>query len=307
MEHLYYYIAGGLIILLVFAVIFFSYYKEGLSLSQFPDPTCATCQSCSFYSGGCGTIFQEANKEDEYPCPVANGGFVDYNVKLCPGCGPQVEPLKVEKEDLYFCKPTLSISDSGDTFNEEWQELPCPIPYPPVTPDYKVAEENVLGLTVINDYKRYLDSGSLIISAQDNGSVEKIFNLLVQTYLDQGRGGYADFYYIEGPVLILTRVGKYYYYMYDRPIRYTPTTLSNFVNRTDNWNIVKGIILKAINQMRDDFPLFVFNPLLEKNITVPFPDKSCAEAPEECRTNSRNGLDGIWGPPYGSGNWTLRV
>ncbi len=334
----YTYVIIGVITILIIG--FFIYYKtqEHLSLSQWPDPSCAGCQSCTFYSTGCGTLFQLPNKEDSYPCPTANGGFVDYNVNLCPGCpeSPKdenfdliktenswgVQALEIDDErvgityenDPQRCKPTYNIPESGSTgFDEFGRSLPCPLPFPPVTPEYQVVAESTIGMTNMQDFKSLLDSGALIISAQDNKTIEKLFNELVKQYIENGRAGYADFYYIEGPILVMVKVGQYYYYMVDHPIKYTPYTMPNYVNRTSNWNIAQTVLTMGIKLLNPNSPVFAFatsekcKPIGVKCKDPPLGYPGGCSTPDGDGPGCKDGLSCLWGPKYGSGNWTLRV
>lgn len=294
--------------------------KEHLSLSMWPDPSCAGCQSCTFYSNGCGTLFQSQNRLDSYPCPESNGGFVDYNVKLCPGCAgaentSEKEDFKVEVENEYVCKPTYNIPESGSTgFDIFGRDLPCPIPFPPVTPQYKVVAENVLATTSMQDFKELIDNGALVISAKDNGVIERLFNELVKEYLEQGRQGYADFYYIEGPILVMVKVGEYYYYMVDHPIKYTPYNMPNYVNRTDNWNIAKTVLIMGSKLLNQNSPVFAFAP--PGGEYQPIAPVGCIDPPlgypsgksseEREASGCPDGLSCLWGSVLGSGNWTLK-
>lgn len=318
------------ILILLALIIFVVCYsrKENLSLSQFPVPTCSTCKSCKFYScGKCGTIYQEQNKVGQ-TCDC--GGFNVYRTPVVESCygqtlkgGPDVGPIQTCTEEFrlpkkschscrekeHTCVQAAGTFDSGSTF---LRNLPCPVPFPPVVPGMDiVAHKQLRHLSELDVYK-HLEQGGLIIAANDGDVVDYTMKKLIESTAAGGNQGYPNFYYINGPVLVMNKVGDNYFWMIDYPIKYNPENFSNYVNTSKNWNIAKTAYQAGKKLLNLDAPVFFFSA----DPAVQFKLQSTAFAclPEGSSESNTDyyypGCDSkscLWGPRYGSGNWQLHV
>lgn len=307
--------------------------KEGLSLSQFPIPTCSTCKSCKFYTcGKCGYIYQEQNKEGQ-PCDC--GGFTVYKTPLADSCynkvlagRPGLRPADCEgfscsdnskppvkgscqscQKNQYTCLQASGTFDSGTTW---LRNLPCPPPFPPVLPGIElVAQKQVLHTSELDVYK-HLQAGGLIVGSNDGAVADYAIKKLIEATQSGGNQGYPDFYYISGPVLIMNKVGDKYYWMTDYPIKYNPENFGKYVNSSSDWNIAKTAYKHGLRLLESNAPIFFFSnsPVLQTQLQkVPW---TCLPTghPQSNTDYYYPGCDNkscLWGPDYGSGNWLMRV
>jgi hypothetical protein len=308
--------------------------KEGLSLSQFPVPTCATCKSCKFYScGKCGTIYQEQNKVGQ-TCDC--GGSTVYRTPVQQSCYgqtlkgvPNIGPVQTCKEQFrlphvkppvkgscqscrdgeYTCLEAAGTFDSGSTF---LRNLPCPVPFPPAVSGMKpIAHKQLQHVSELDVYK-HLEQGGMIVGANDGKVADYAMKKLMEATAAGGNQGYPNFYYINGPVLIMSKVGENYFWMIDYPIKYNPENFSNYVNTSTNWNIAKTAYQAGRKLLNLNAPIFFFSA----DPATQFQLRAAAYAclPEgESQSNTDfyyPGCDSkscLWGPRYGSGNWLLQV
>jgi len=255
---------------------------ENLSLSQFPVPTCSTCKSCQFYTcGGCGTIYQEQNKADG-PCNC--GGFTTYKTKMgntcydkflrgipqpaaiegfC-GCGspttpsgakPPVKGSCTNCSGDPICLQHAGTFDSGSTF---LRNLPCPVSFPRIPHTTRVVDSKEMRKTSLLDVYRTLEAGGFIIGAKDEKVAEYTLGKLQELTNNGCANGYPDFYYINGPVVVMTKVGDTYYWMYGNPISYIPETYGNFVNESKNWKLAQTAYQRAIKRLNGESPIFFY-------------------------------------------------
>lgn len=305
--------------------------KEGLSLSQFPVPTCATCKSCKFYScGKCGTVYQEQNKVGQ-TCDC--GGFTVYRTPVQQTCygqtlkgGPEVQTCKEQfcgsrvtppvkgscyscRKNEYTCLEAAGTFDSGSTF---LRNLPCPVPFPPVVPGMKLIGQKQLRHTSELDIYQHLEQGGLIVGANDGNVADYAMKKLMETTAAGGNQGYPNFYYINGPVLIMSKVGDNYFWMVDYPIKYTPENFSDYVNTSKSWNIAKTAYQSGRKLLNLNAPLFFFtaNPAVKSHLEATAYACLRDGAPQSNTDYYYPGCDRkscLWGPRYGSGNWLMQV
>jgi len=333
----------GLILLLI-CVCWVMYSKrENLSLSQFPVPTCSTCKSCAFYScGKCGTVYQLQNKVGQacdcggtvsYKVPVVGSCYRDF-LKGPPQVGPvvgcseslSVEPANVQVErnsslcgcdgqiDNNACLERQGTFDTGSTM---LRNLPCPINFPPILPGYKVTMHKQNMHTSELDVYKHLEKGGLIIGANKGTVIDYTMSILIKETQSFGGGGTPNFYYITGPVLVMTKVGDVYYWMYDYPIKYTPQNYPNYVNSSRNWNVAKTAFKNGRKLLESNAPIIFFssNPMIRTKLQATM--NACQQQGRAQSTTDyyfgtaqKGGCDNaacLWGPEYGSGNWLLHV
>lgn len=319
---------------LAFVVMRMRNNKENLSLSQFPVPTCSTCKSCKFYTcGNCGTFYQEQNKVGQ-TCDC--GGFNVYRTQVKPSCyrqtlkgDPEVGPVQTCKEDFrlphvhiptkgsctscnkneYTCLEAAGTFDSGSTF---LRNLPCPVPFPPVVPGMEPTVQKQLRHVSELDVFQQLEQGGLVVAANNGKVIDYTMKKLMETTAAAGNQGYPDFYYIEGPIVVMSKVGDNYFWMIDYPIKYNPGNFSNYVNTSKNWNIAKTAYHAGIKLLNQNAPVIFFSA----NPAVQFQLRAAAYAclpdgaPQSNTDYYYPGCDSkscLWGPRYGSGNWLTRV
>lgn len=308
--------------------------REGLSLSQFPVPTCSTCKSCKFYTcGKCGTVYQEQNKVGQ-TCDC--GGFNVYRTPVNPSCYgqtlkglPAVGPVQTCKEPfcqppphppvkgscqscqqgVYTCLDAAGTFDSGSTW---LRNLPCPVPFPPVVPGFEPTAQKQLRHTSELDVYKHLQRGGLIVGAKSGDVISYVMKVLTEQTAAKGNQGYPSFYYIDGPVLIMSKVGDNYFWMTDYPIKYNPENFSNYVGTSKNWNIAKTAYQKGRQLLDLSAPIIFFSadPATQQQVFA----AAAACMPEgEPQSNTDFYYPGcstkscLWGPDYGAGNWLTRV
>lgn len=336
------YLLLGLGVLIV--LVWFGFRKrEHLSLSQFPVPTCSTCKSCAFYScGKCGTVYQLQNKVGQ-ACDC--GGTISYKVPVVGSCyrdflkgPPQVGPVvPCGTENLSVRPPNVAaerhssicgcdgqINDNiclerqgtFDTGSTMLRNVPCPINFPPVLPGNKVTMHKQNRHTSELDVYKHLEKGGLIIGSNKGKVIDYTMSILIKETEAFGAGGTPNFYYINGPVLVMTKVNDTYYWMYDYPIKYTPANYPNYVNSSTNWNIAKTAFKNGRKLLNPDAPIIFFsvNPSAKSKLQATM--YACQQQGRSQSTTDnyygtgKQGCDNaacLWGPEYGSGNWLLHV
>lgn len=316
----------GIATILIIVAVAICKRTENLSLSQFPIPNCSTCKNCTFYTcGKCGTIYQEANKINQ-TCDC--GGFTVYKTRQQPSCykqtlkgNPNIGKVRTCKEHYKFpiksvcqkctltCPPTQGTFESGSTFA---RDLPCPVTFPPVLPGYQIASHKQSMHVSDLDIHKALERNELIIAANDGNIVDYVMKKLIEQTQVGGNYGYPDFYNINGPVVVMTKVGRYYYWMIDYPIKYTPDNYSNYVNRSENWNIAKTMYHAGRKLLNANAPFIFFsaNRLLKNKVKIAA--AKCmptghAQSNTDYYYPGCNSKSCLWGPDYGDGNWLLHV
>lgn len=286
--------------------------KENLSLSQFPIPTCSTCKSCQFYScNSCGTLYQDANMENQ-PCDC--GGFVTYQKNIKPSCYKQTLPQStLDGLNLLIgnsCKTNCGIAadtyDSGATFDDD---MPCPIPFPRVTKDFKPESHKQLMHFSLQDLYDVLDAGRLVIVADSGDKVELIYKLLIDA-TNTVNQGMPDLYYMDSAVIVMRKMGGKYYYMIGVPMNYTPENMPNFVNFTCNKKILGTMFKVGQQRINETGPVIIFAGDPQSVIEI----SKFACQPKGYPQSNTDWYDKklvpkscLNGAPYGSGAWTQRV
>jgi len=236
---------------------------------------------------------QEFNGNDSGDCPK-----IVYPKSSCSSCNGD-----------YTCLEPGSTFDSGSTMA---RNLPCPAPFPPVLPGFEPIMHKQLMHTSELDIFNHLNHGDLLIAANKGDTISYVMKKLQEHTLSNSRKGYPDFYYIEGPILVMSKVGNNYYWMVDYPIKYTPENFKNYVNTSDNWNIAKTAYNAGIKLLNKNAPVIFFaadsnvhqklRAAAVKCLPVGQPQSNTDYYYPGCADKSC-----LWGPKYGSGNWLTRV
>jgi hypothetical protein len=332
MNNTFYVVLSILVFITVIFIMLTVSKKEGLSLSQFPVPTCSTCKSCKFYTcGKCGTYFQLQNKIGQ-SCDC--GGFTVYRTPVEKSCYgqtlkglPNVGPVQTCAENFtnsnddddksscssccneeYTCMDAAGTFDSGSTW---LRNLACPVPFPPVLPGYKIEKHKQSRHVSELDIYKHLEKGGLVVAANDGDIVEYTMKKLIEQTLKGGNGGYPDFYYINGPILVMTKVNGKYYWMIDYPIKYNPENYSDYVNSSDNWNIAKTLYQAGRKLLNPNAPFIFF--VADNNVLSKVSESAYRCMPDGApQSNTDYYYPGcsskscLWGPDYGSGNWLFK-
>lgn len=330
---IFYIVLSAIIVVAVILFVMGGNRKEGLSLSQFPVPTCSTCKSCKFYNcGKCGTIYQEQNKIGQ-TCDC--GGSVVYRTKSEPSCyraslkgGPEVQAQTCNEQfrlphshpapksscsscnsNEYTCLEAAGTFDSGSTF---LRNLPCPVPFPPVVAGLEpIGQKQLMHVSEL-DIFQHLEKGGLIVGANKGKVIDYTMKKLMEATANLGGQGYPNFYYIDGPVLVMSKVGDNYFWMVDYPVKYNPENFSKYVNTSTSWNIAKTAYNAGKKLLNLDAPVIFFSA----DPSVQFQLRASAYAclPDgnpQSNTDSYypgcNSKSCLWGPDYGSGNWLMQV
>lgn len=277
-----------------------SCYKQtlkGRPGEAFEAPFCKGCKK----SGCKGCICKYCHKCNCKKCTCKQCHKCNCNLNFYKGS------CKSCKKDEYTCLQAAGTFDSGTTF---LRNLPCPVPFPPVLPGMELtAHKQSRHVSELDIYK-HLEEGGLVISANTGKIAEYALQKLVQNTLARGNQGYPNFYYIQGPILVLSKVGDDYFWMIDYPIKYNPENFSKYVNTSKSWNITKTAYKAGRRLLNDDAPFFFFDAdskvrvELEKYACIPKgePQSSTDYYYPGCTSKSC-----LWGPDYGSGNWLNRV
>lgn len=275
-----------IIIICIVSVIIIGYFMytaknhpaERLSMSQFPFPTHNTCKTCKFYTcDGCDTYFQDQNRLDQTDgCVGDYGGFATYDTTTeqasCSRPGIAGYPSRLQTENFVGesavhpfgrsdgqCIEAAGTFDSGTTY---LRDLPCPIQFPPVLPidNYPKVVDEYLQNVSLKHIRTHLDGGGLIIAANSPKIVKYVFEKLVQQTQVGGNNGYPNMYYINGPIIVMTKVNGEYYWMIDYPIKYNPGNYDNYVNHSSSWNIAQTAYNAGRKLLNPESSVFFFTP-----------------------------------------------
>lgn len=167
------------------------------------------------------------------------------------------------------------------------------IPLPPISEDLELVYETTVRKFSPDMLKRSLDNGDLVVSAKSKDVIEYLLYKLKYP----GGNGYPDFYKIDGAVTVLTKDGKNYYYMIDYPIKYKPKNIRNYINTTPYTDYAVDAWRAGTRLLESCSPVLVF-----KNMK---PSGKLMKKPPP--VNEGECCKSVWGPPYGCGNWLLRV
>jgi hypothetical protein len=208
-----------------------------------------------------------------------------------------------------MCLQAAGTFDSGSTF---MRNLPCPVPFPPVVNGMEPVVHKQLRHVSELDVFKHLQQGGLVIAAKNGKVIEYAMKKLAETTIAGGDQGYPNFYYIEGPILIMSKVGDNYFWMIDYPIKYTPENFSKYVNTSKSWNIAKTAYQAGRKLLDLESPVIFFSASPPVQFKLKASAYACLPegAPQSntdyfypgCATRSC-----LWGPDYGSGNWLTRV
>jgi hypothetical protein len=268
--------------LIIFFIIYFLFFNmirvEQLSLSQFPIPM---IKSNNFYTcGKCGYIYQKQNKIGQI-CDC--GGFVNYQNNLFPSCYKNTIDIleNFSNNNQYTCIEAAGTFDSGSTF---LRNLPCPIPFPKISKNIQLLAHKEMNYITEKDVFQHLENNGLIIAANDGSIVDYTLKKLIEQ--TSNNYGYPNFYYINGPILVMTKLNNgNYFWMIDYPIKYNPGNIFNYINTSNNWNIAKTAFNTGRKLLNLNAPFFFFYD----------------------NNNIYENFNCVYGPEYGSGNWLLRV
>jgi hypothetical protein len=184
------------------------------------------------------------------------------------------------------------------------------VPFPPVIPGFEpIAQKQMRHVSELNVYK-HLQNGGLIVGAKSGDVISYAMKVLTEQTL--GRQGYPEFYYIDGPVLIMSKVGDNYFWMIDYPIKYNPENFPKYVGTSKNWLIAKTAYQNGRKLLDLNSPIIFFsaNSMLQQQLIATTAKCMPDGAPQSntdfyypgCTTKSC-----LWGPDYGNGNWLNRV
>lgn len=283
----YLYLAILIVILIV--VFYLSKRRENLSLSQWM-PNKEDCSSL---------IQPPAPVMDPYPKNVRincnlpgdkrlrlkNCSFYRTfsDETLCAGCGGcsscLSKPMLYSKDTCFKTTPT---KDNNTT-----------VRLPPIADENPVLETTTIKNMNINKVMKHVEAGDLVISAKNM----KVIEYLLFKLKYPGGNGFPDFYNVDGPVTVLTKDGGIYYYIIDYPIKYRPNNINKYVNSTVYSDYIKDAWIAGIRLQENCNPVVIFKNNKDVNFINPLEPKKIKT--ECCKS--------VWGPPYGCGNWTLRV
>jgi hypothetical protein len=204
----------------------------------------------------------------------------------CAGCG-----------GCSSCKAKPMLYNRETCFQNRFiRENLTTVKLPPVREDCVPIMKTTVKKLRSCDVASALENGDLIIAAKNM----KMIEYMVQKLQYPGGNGFPSFYEVDGPVTVLTKDGKNYYYMIDYPIKYIPKNINKYVNTTiysdqamDAW--------RAGSRLQESCsPVIIFkNSKPNKVENVQNPRAPKVPVGECCKS--------VWGAPYGCGNWTLRV
>lgn len=254
-------------------------------------------------------------KEPFQGTPVQNTAMIGFKPlapqRLCGACADSVANKSSCKSCTgdYTCLEAGSTFDSGSTMA---RNLPCPAPFPPVVPGMQPVMHKQLMHTSELDIYNHLEQGGLIVAANSGDVIDYTMKVLQEHTLANSRTGYPDFYYINGPVLVMSKVGSNYYWMIDYPIKYNPQNFANYVNTSSVWNIAKTAYQAGRKLLNLNAPVIFFAGGPNSGACLKAAAAACM--PEgQPQSNTDYYYPGcsqkscLWGPRYGSGNWLTRV
>jgi len=230
------------------------------------------------------------------------------------GCGGSGVPTVRESScvscagpDQHVCLQAAGTYDGGSTW---LRNLPCPVSFPPVVKDMKIIAHKQLMHTSELDVFQHLEKGGLVIAANDGNTVDYALKTLMANTYDT-RTGYPNFYYINGAVLVMTKINGVYFWMIDYPIKYNPENIANYVNSSTEWNVAKGHYNLGKNLLNRNAPVFFMMPP-NGNSSGPQPTPYACMPTGQSQSSTDVYYPGcvskscLWGPKFGSGNWTLK-
>lgn len=303
-----------IIIFILVAIVFVAATrKESLSLSQFPVPTCSTCNSCTFYNcGNCGTVYQEQNKVNQ-TCDC--GGTTVYRTPVEQSCyRPTINREGFRVKGLcHTCREAAGTHDGGSTW---LRNLPCPVPFPPVVDGMQPVAHKQLRHVSEANVRDHLEQGGLVAAAKSSAIISYALNRLTEQTAAAGNEGYPDFYDIEGPVVIMIKIGDVYFWMIDYPIKYNPGNFSKYVGYSRSWNVAKVAYQRGRSLLNLNAPVVFFSTTGVRGKLLQSAAKCMPQGAPQSNTDfyfvDSDGVgcarkSCLWGPEYGSGNWTTRV
>ena len=182
-------------------------------------------------------------------CWLAFGGFV--RTDKAPMGIVQISGV----DDFTVSVAGGNNASRGSTF---LRNLPCPVSFPRIPRTTGVVDCKEMRKTSLLDVYRTLEAGGFIIGAKDEKVAEYTLGKLQELTNNGCANGYPDFYYINGPVVVMTKVGDTYYWMYGNPISYIPETYGNFVNESKNWKLAQTAYQRAIKRLNGESPIFFY-------------------------------------------------
>jgi hypothetical protein len=209
-------------------------------------PQVGQMQTC-----GCSENFNGASSECTCGPDCECGGNCGNNCM----CGTERQSSCTSCNGEHCCMQLAGTFDPGTTF---LRNLPCPVNFPLVTPDFEPVTHKVnVHVSELDIYKA-LEKGQLIVAANDGRVIDYTLKVLIENTKELLSGqskGYPNFYSIYGPVIVFIRFGDNYYYMTGHPISYNPENYPNHVNHTNNWNVAKTIWNKARKELNQNAPV----------------------------------------------------
>lgn len=298
-----------ILVVVVFVLFVLGMATEKLSMSQFPVPSCS---NIDFYTcGGCGTIYQDQNKLGQ-TCACDGGSFTHYKTAshsnascgkkegMCTSCSGGNANNEV------ICPQAAGTFDSG------WLAKMPEVAFPPVFPQMNIVMHKQLRHVSVMDVQKHLDAGGLIVAANTGKIANYAIEKLIEETMANGSQGYPNFYYIEGPVVIMNKICDSYYWMIDYPIKYTPANFGDYVNTSTDPREAMSMYAHGVKLLNQDAPVFFFAPSECTQDYVKAVNTTCVKkgTPQSSTDQYYPGCykkSCLWGPDYGSGNWLNRV
>jgi len=106
----------------------------------------------------------------------------------------------------------------------------------------------------------HLNKGGLIIGANTLETAEYAMKKLVEQTSHPNAHGLPNFYYVNGPLVVMTKENGEYYWMIDYPIKYNPGNILNYVNKSQYWNVAKTMYRIGMKLLNNYAPVFFLTP-----------------------------------------------
>lgn len=190
------------------------------------------------------------------------------------------------------CKDCVSIVDKNSCFNERAEKYTGNVILPPISENILLVKKTSIDKLDLNEVMKHLDQGDLIVSAKN----EQMIEYLIHKIQFAGGNGYPDFYYVDGPVIVMQKNESDYYYMVDYPIKYNPKNMKKYSNVVDNVSDATSTYTLGARLLEGCSPVYIFKTKYETEKSKQ-KDVVCKK---KCKKS-------IWGSRYGCGNWLLRV
>lgn len=276
----------------IIVILFFltSKSRENLSLSQI-----LTSKDCSCLIKKPAPVLAPYSKDTVIACNVPG----DKSLRLkncsfystyspdtsCPGC---------ESSGCSSCRSKKTYYDNSEDCFQSSPGLvnTTDIPLPPIKNIQLIKKTTIKNISK-TQIQQHLEQGDLIVAAK---SPEVIENLLIKLKFSGGNG-YPDFYYIDGPVVLLTKDGRNYYYVIDYPIKYNPKNIKKYINTTPYSDYALDAWFAGSRMLEGCYPVYIYKN--NKPVKQNSPKKPNIIKGECCKS--------VWGVPYGCGDWTQRV